>query len=105
LNRRLNSPLLQVYDGSYAGFASHIVQSDLYVGYDSVGQHVAAAAGVPLVSAFAGYPCERMFSRWRPGGPHVHVVAIDGTNRSEALALTCAAIAEVVEEQSAKPKD
>ncbi|MFL6463928.1 MAG: hypothetical protein ACJ73N_05915 [Bryobacteraceae bacterium] len=105
LNRRLNSPLLQVYDGSYAGFASHIVQSDLYVGYDSVGQHVAAAAGVPLVSAFAGYPCERMLSRWRPVGPHAHVIAINDTNRSEALALTCAAIAEAAGEQSAKPKD
>ena len=105
LNRRLKSPLLQVYDGSYAGFASHIVQSGLYVGYDSVGQHVAAAAGVPLVSAFAGYPCERMFSRWRPDGPHAHVVALNDTNRSEALTLTCAAIAEAAGEQSAKPKD
>jgi ADP-heptose:LPS heptosyltransferase len=105
LERRLDSPLLQVYDGSYAGFASHIVQSDLYVGYDSVGQHVAAATGVPLVSAFTGYACERMFCRWRPHVPYAHVIAIDETNRSEALALTCAAIAEAAGERSAKPRD
>ncbi len=104
--RRLDSPLLQVYDGNYAGFAGHIAQSDLYVGYDSVGQHVAAAAGVPLVSAFAGYACERMFSRWRPHAQNAHVIAVNEANRSEALALTCAAIAEAaVGERSAKSKD
>jgi ADP-heptose:LPS heptosyltransferase len=103
LQRRLNSPFLHIYDGSYAGFASHIVQSSLYVGYDSVGQHVAAAAGVPLVSAFAGYPCERMFSRWRPQSPHAHVIAIDDTNRSEALALTLQAIEAAEAARSVKP--
>ena len=46
--------LLQVHDGSYASFASHIAQSHLYVGYDSAGQHVAAAAGVPLGFHFYG---------------------------------------------------
>ena len=94
LQRRLNSPLLHVYDGSYGGFASHIVQSDLYIGYDSVGQHVAAAAGVPLVSAFAGYPCERMFARWRPNGPDAHVVAVNDANRAEALSSVLNAIEE-----------
>ena len=106
LARQLNSPLLQVYDGSYAGFASHIVQSDLYVGYDSVGQHVAAAAGIPLVSAFAGYACERMLSRWRPHAPYAYVVAINDADRSEALALTCAAIAEAAgEDRSVNRRD
>ena len=69
LVRKVNSPLLKVHNGSYASFASQIVQSRLYAGYDSAGQHVAAAAGVPLVSVFAGYPAERMFWRWRPTGP------------------------------------
>ena len=44
-----NPERLHLHDGSYASFASHIVQSQLYVGYDSAGQHVAAAANVPLV--------------------------------------------------------
>lgn len=71
LVRRLGHPLLLVHDGSYAAFASHILQSKLYVGYDSAGQHVAAAANIPLVSVFTGYACERMLSRWRPGGRHL----------------------------------
>jgi ADP-heptose:LPS heptosyltransferase len=59
---------VQVWDGSFAGFASHIQRSRLFVGYDSAGGHVAAACGVPLVGIFAGYPSERMFDRWRPSG-------------------------------------
>jgi hypothetical protein len=59
---------VQVWDGSFAGFASHIQRSGLFVGYDSAGGHVAAACGVPLVSIFAGYASERMFERWRPSG-------------------------------------
>jgi ADP-heptose:LPS heptosyltransferase len=59
---------VRTYEGDYAPFAAIVAQSDLYVGYDSAGQHVAAAAGVPLVSVFAGYVSERMFSRWRPSG-------------------------------------
>lgn len=88
-------PRLHVHDGSYASFASHIAQSRLYVGYDSAGQHVAAAAGVPLVSVFTGYPCARMLSRWKPTGPASRVVAVDAHNRLTALERTLEAIAEV----------
>jgi len=62
-------PELQIWTGSFAGFASLIAQAQLYVGYDSAGQHIAAARGVPLVSIFAGFPTDRMFERWQPWGP------------------------------------
>jgi ADP-heptose:LPS heptosyltransferase len=62
-------PGIQLYSGSFANFAAMIARSDLYVGYDSAGQHVAAAKAVPLVTVFAGYPSERMFERWKPWGP------------------------------------
>ena len=88
-------PHLHIHNGSYASFASHIVQSKLYVGYDSAGQHVASAAGVPLVSVFAGHACDRMFQRWRPTGDALRVVKVDQANRSSALIRTLAAIAEV----------
>jgi ADP-heptose:LPS heptosyltransferase len=95
---RLRSPSnLHLHDGSYASFASHILQSKLYVGYDSAGQHVAAAAGVPLVSVFTGYTCNRMLGRWRPTGAGCHVVAVTPDNRSTALEGTFQAIAEAVE--------
>ena len=57
-----------LYEGDYAPFVAMITRSRLYIGYDSAGQHVAAAAGTPLVSIFAGYASERMFQRWRPTG-------------------------------------
>ena len=59
---------IEMWNGSFAGFAAHIQRSKLYVGYDSAGGHVAAACGVPLVSIFAGFASERMFERWRPTG-------------------------------------
>ncbi|HUE04209.1 MAG TPA: glycosyltransferase family 9 protein [Bryobacteraceae bacterium] len=61
------------WNGSFAGFASIIARSRLYVGYDSAGQHVAAACGIPLVSIFAGFACPRMFARWRPAGDVIRV--------------------------------
>ena len=65
---RAPSDRARAFQGSFADFASAIAQSDLYIGYDSAGQHVAAACGVPLMSIFAGYPSPRFFSRWRPWG-------------------------------------
>ena len=59
------------WKGSFAGFASLIGQSDLYIGYDSAGQHAASALGVPLVTVFAGYVSERMLARWRAPGARV----------------------------------
>jgi ADP-heptose:LPS heptosyltransferase len=59
--------------GSFAGFASAVAGSRLYVGYDSAGQHVAAACGVPLISVFAGFSCARMLARWRPAGCVIRV--------------------------------
>ena len=99
LAAKLGHPaLLQLHDGSYASFASHIAQSKLYVGYDSAGQHVASAAGIALVSIFTGYVAERMFFRWRPATPHAHVVAVDESNRSTALARSLKAIEEAAAE-------
>jgi ADP-heptose:LPS heptosyltransferase len=63
--------------GSFAGFASIIAGSRLYAGYDSAGQHVAAAAGVPLIGVFAGFPAPRMFERWRPVGDRCHVIRVE----------------------------
>jgi ADP-heptose:LPS heptosyltransferase len=59
---------VQCWEEGFAAFAAIIAQADLYIGYDSAGQHVAAACGVPLISVFAGFPTLRMFARWRPWG-------------------------------------
>ncbi len=74
-----------VWEGSFAGFAAIIAGSRLYVGYDSAGQHVAAATGVPLISIFAGFPAPRMFDRWRPVSPGAHVIRVDRPDAPEVL--------------------
>ena len=61
------------WEGSFAGFAKIISGASFYVGYDSAGQHVAAACGIPLLSIFAGFPTPRMFDRWRPKGTVIRV--------------------------------
>jgi ADP-heptose:LPS heptosyltransferase len=77
------------WEGSFAGFAAIIAAARLYVGYDSAGQHAAAAAGVPLVSIFAGFPTLRMFHRWRPNG---NVIRVDNPDPAEVLARVRATI-------------
>jgi ADP-heptose:LPS heptosyltransferase len=79
---------VQCWRGSFAGFASIIASSRLYVGYDSAGQHVAAACGVPLVSVFAGFSCARMFARWRPDGRVIRVDEPDPARVLEQVRLT-----------------
>jgi ADP-heptose:LPS heptosyltransferase len=83
----------EFWEGSFAGFAAIIAASRLYVGYDSAGQHVAAACGVPLVSIFAGFPAPRMFHRWRPTGEGATVIRVDRPNPLETLERVRAAIA------------
>jgi hypothetical protein len=79
---------VHLWKGSFAGFASIIAGSRLYVGYDSAGQHVAAACGVPLISVFAGFPCARMFARWRPAGRVIRVEDPDPARVLEQVRLT-----------------
>ena len=83
------------WEGSFAGFAALIAASRLYVGYDSAGQHVAAACGVPLVSIFAGFPVKRMFDRWRPVGEHCRVVRVDRPDMAETLEKVAEALRSV----------
>ena len=64
--------------GSLAGFGALIGVSDLYIGYDSACQHVAAALGVKTIDIFAGFRSPRMVERWRPSGPaEVRMVVVD----------------------------
>jgi ADP-heptose:LPS heptosyltransferase len=57
---------VRFWEGSFAGFVSVIAQSAFYAGYDSAGQHAAAAAGIPLRSIFVGAISPRFQSRWSP---------------------------------------
>jgi ADP-heptose:LPS heptosyltransferase len=78
--------------GSFAGFAAIIAGAKLYVGYDSAGQHIAAATDVPLISIFAGFPAPRMFDRWRPVGAHCQVIRVDRPDTAAILEQVKAAL-------------
>lgn len=72
---------LLVWSGRVGLLAALIAESDLYIGYDSAGQHIAAAVGVPCIDVFAGFGSRRMLERWRPtGSASSQVIAVDTIN-------------------------
>jgi hypothetical protein len=81
-------PGLRTHDGAFAPFAAQIARSKLYVGYDSAGQHVASACGIPLISIFKGFVSERMFARWRPEGTVIRGDS-DNVREQARAAITC----------------
>jgi hypothetical protein len=83
---------LLVFNGRVGLLAGLIAASDLYIGYDSAGQHIAAAAGTACIDVFAGYSSPRMLDRWRPTGAGKSTVIDAGRGRS---------IAEIAEEVKA----
>ncbi len=54
------------HHGLVGPFAALAGASDLYVGYDSGFQHIAAAQGVPVVDVFVDPPNALFPKRWRP---------------------------------------
>lgn len=96
-----NADNVRLHEGSFASFASYIMRSKLYFGYDSAGQHVAAASGVPLVTLFAGYACESTFARWRPSGPGpIYIVKADGESAEQLTERTLSALTSAAAEAS-----
>ena len=57
------------WNGGIGAFAGLIAASDGYLGYDSAGQHIAAALGVPTLTIFVNSGSATFAERWRPHGP------------------------------------
>lgn len=67
-----------VWQGRIGMLAALISESNLYIGYDSAGQHIAAALGIPCLDIFAGFTSARMLDRWHPtGSAQSRVIAVD----------------------------
>ncbi len=60
---------VMTWDGSIGAFAGLIAASDEYVGYDSAGQHIAAASGIPTLTVFVNSGSALFAERWHPHGP------------------------------------
>lgn len=79
-------PQVRLFEGAFSDFAWAVARSRLYIGYDSSGQHAAAAAGAPLITVFKGYVSQRFFERWRPCGQGpVTVIPVSAGQREEEV--------------------
>jgi ADP-heptose:LPS heptosyltransferase len=76
---------MRFWEGSFAGFASIVAQSDFYLGYDSAGQHAAAAGETSLVTIFKGAPSERFRQRWAPRTKRAHIIDADALTPEQCL--------------------
>ena len=63
---RAGAGRLFMFQGSIAKFAALVNLSSVYIGYDSLGQHLAGALGKNIVAVFAGYPSPVFVTRWKP---------------------------------------
>lgn len=58
------------FSGKIDAMAGLIKSCDLYIGYDSCGQHVATATETPSIICFTGAANKRFLGRWQPGNRH-----------------------------------
>jgi ADP-heptose:LPS heptosyltransferase len=87
---------LVTWRGRIGLLAALIKASDLYIGYDSAGQHFAAAQGVPCIDVFAGATSELFRRRWTPtGNTPARVIDADDRSSSSVLKETLEAALEL----------
>jgi ADP-heptose:LPS heptosyltransferase len=80
---------LTTWEGSAGSFAGLVASSDLYVGYDSAFQHIAAALGVPAIDIFAHAERETFLDRWTPySEAPVNVIRVDPTVSASSDAIS-----------------
>lgn len=79
------------WQGGLGRYAALIGAADLYVGYDSAGQHIAAAQGVPTVDIFVDDHYPMIARRWRPGGVGP-VASIEAAQCDDPLRTALAAV-------------
>lgn len=81
------------FHGSIAGWAAAVTSCQHAVSYDSVGHHLAAAAGIPVTVAFTGHNHDAFPIAWQPRGPAaVQLVIITAADRATAERRLLAAI-------------
>ncbi|MFQ5559445.1 MAG: glycosyltransferase family 9 protein [Nitrospinota bacterium] len=81
------NPRLIPFFAGMGMFSALIRKSSLYIGYDSMGQHVAAACSTPEIVIFRGYHSSLFPVRWAPQGRNtVETILANGKKSSEILA-------------------
>ena len=81
------------FHGSISGWAAAVTTCGHALSYDSVGHHLAAAAGIPVTVAFTGHAHADFPIAWQPRGPAaITIVVIDSAEKAAALPRLLAAI-------------
>ena len=84
--------------------AALISQCDEYIGYDSAGQHIAAAVETPCLTVFAGSNNMRFIRRWSAFGPErCQIVHVDTLSDPGAIEIDDIII-RIMNERSAQLK-
>ena len=91
---------LLTWEADTGAFLAAIRAADLYVGYDSSGQHIAAALGVPALAIFVASAGLRHARRWAPRGegPLRVLRASPPVDGERLLHRVCEAFAELAAE-------
>ncbi len=72
------------WQGGIGRFAALIGESNEYIGYDSAGQHIAAALGVPAIDIFSPSASPVFQERWTPSGREAVYVIAQGAPGEES---------------------
>ncbi|MBA3013725.1 MAG: hypothetical protein KKD63_04910 [Proteobacteria bacterium] len=90
---------LIVFTGVLGSLGKMIDAGDCFVGYDSCGQHLAAATRTPAVIIFSGAPSQRFIQRWSPDVPGSITIPIRGSvSTNEATELLIQTVIRAVAE-------
>lgn len=73
---------LIIFKGTLGALGKMIDAADCFIGYDSCGQHLAAATSTPSIIVFAGAPTPRFIQRWSPDTTSTLTIPVDGLTAS-----------------------
>ena len=75
---------LRTWRGGIGAWAGIIAASDCFIGYDSAGQHIAAALGVPTIDIFSANTTPLFRERWKPTGSGPSRIVVESRLESQA---------------------
>ncbi len=89
---------LIIFKGALGSLGKMIDAADCFIGYDSCGQHLAAATSTPSIIVFAGAPSTRFIQRWSPDTAGNLTIPVDGpTATAQEISSLIKQIAKGVE--------
>jgi hypothetical protein len=73
------------FSGGLGALGGLVAMADAFCGYDSSGQHLASALGIPAVIVFTGAPNPRFLDRWRSLAPATLTLTVQQPLSSPAM--------------------